>query len=302
MSDRAFLVNQPEGYPKFSIRPFREEFFFVVATVFSLGDDYNQYVMRDGSLDGVIREEGRYKTVEEAEAAVEACRAIAEKYRCTNRLLLPTVPSNEVSVRTDDPDYHNKMEKQISALIRQLGRMFSWVPANSILFSKAFPHEKGAYRRLVYQYDNTEESAQYAAQLKQNFPTEWDEKAIKWLETDRDMGYVIIGSHPIDEIGVKVGEADWERRNYEQAKVFLSQVDRYILDKEENRRDRDWLHWFRVLYWRATIIEDGQLVKVAMEYYAEDEISKNSLRKLVHHLNRHCRKWDDKALKQLGLS
>ena len=93
-------------------------------------------------------------------------------------LTLGPTPAEEPCAQVGTPDYMRRTRIETSAYIDQLIRRFGQPPGLSLFRVKRFPHEFGDYHEVVITYDDeVEDSVDFAFNVENNLPGEWDEQA-----------------------------------------------------------------------------------------------------------------------------
>lgn len=87
---------------------------------------------------------------------------------------LGSTPIEENCTQTTDVDFESRSAKECKAYAHQLKRLFP----NSSFSIKSFAHDFGNYKEVVVYYnpDNQEDSDR-AANIENNLPLYWDDKA-----------------------------------------------------------------------------------------------------------------------------
>lgn len=98
-------------------------------------------------------------------------------------LELSCVPADEECQQVGTPNYDSsRAYKECQAFHAQLLRQFGPEPFGAHLGIKSFPHDFGSYYEVVCYYDDRhEESIEYAFNIENNLPTEWDSEALHYL-------------------------------------------------------------------------------------------------------------------------
>lgn len=112
------------------------------------------------------------------------------KMKTKQILNLAPTPLDEQCTQVGDPNYHEEARKEINAFIGQLRRMFGEEPKGCRYKITSNPHDFGTYLDLdiiFYEDDEAEneeenKAAQYAYNVENNLPNNWDEIALKELD------------------------------------------------------------------------------------------------------------------------
>jgi hypothetical protein len=100
-------------------------------------------------------------------------------------LVFDPVPLDEECTQVGCENYYQKSRKEAKALIGQLKRQFGEPPFGCKFKIKSNPHDFGDYISVNIEFDdNNEECVNYAYNIEENFPYNWDEIAKKELEKD----------------------------------------------------------------------------------------------------------------------
>ena len=104
-------------------------------------------------------------------------------------LELGTTPSGEdcAQVGATKYDYYELARMELQAFLNQLKRMFPNPPPDVRFKRQSNPHDFGTYYDLAIRYNsNDEEAVNYAMNIENNLPENWDEQAKRELE---EQGY-----------------------------------------------------------------------------------------------------------------
>lgn len=102
-------------------------------------------------------------------------------------LTLGPTPSDEKCSQVGTDNYVEQSKKECTAYVHQLERLFttaidSKVPEDCYFGIKRFDHDFGSYREVVIYYDSdNEESSNFAFNVENNCPANWDDEAKKEL-------------------------------------------------------------------------------------------------------------------------
>jgi hypothetical protein len=93
-------------------------------------------------------------------------------------IFLGPVPLSEDCAQVGSPQYFEKSRKECRAYINQLLRVFGEPPMGSALKIKPCPHDFGTYHEVVVYFDERfPDSMEWAFNVEENLPEEWDEEA-----------------------------------------------------------------------------------------------------------------------------
>jgi hypothetical protein len=91
-------------------------------------------------------------------------------------------PCNESCAQVGTDGYTEKAKKECRAFQNQLERHFKNFPDGCFLSIKSFPHDFGSYLEVIVRYDeNDEAAANFAYDIENNCPENWDDEAKKEL-------------------------------------------------------------------------------------------------------------------------
>jgi len=98
-------------------------------------------------------------------------------------LELGPVPCDEKCEQVGHDCDYQKMNRESREYANQLARMFpGWEEANCSFGVKSFSHDFGSYYETVVKYyPDDEKSAEFAFNVENNLPAEWDAEARKVL-------------------------------------------------------------------------------------------------------------------------
>lgn len=96
----------------------------------------------------------------------------------TDYLSLGSSPPCESCAQVGHDDYPEQSQKECRAWLNQIVRKFGNPPFGARLSTKSFPHEFGSYQEVVVHFDTCQEQAiEFAFNVENNLPTEWDNQA-----------------------------------------------------------------------------------------------------------------------------
>jgi len=89
-------------------------------------------------------------------------------------------PTSEECAQVGTPNYPEQSRKECTAFLHQLERAFPNPPDGCYLSIKSFDHDFGTYREVVCYFDDeNDESRQYAFNMENNTPENWDSAAVE---------------------------------------------------------------------------------------------------------------------------
>jgi len=89
-------------------------------------------------------------------------------------------PSAETCAQVGADNYHEQARKELRAFKHQLERAFPNPLDSCYLAVKSFDHDFGAYQEVVCYFDDeSEESQNYAFNMENNTPENWDAAAVE---------------------------------------------------------------------------------------------------------------------------
>lgn len=106
--------------------------------------------------------------------------------------------------------------------------------------------------------------------------------------------HVILGRCPADETPVEVGSDNWEDINGYECDAFADQIERLV-----ESQDYEWLDGSKLT---ITAVDIHGTLHVALKYEQSDKFSENVAQSLKMEVDKHCRKWDDEAKQEFGMS
>lgn len=109
----------------------------------------------------------------------------AQLFSSFDELELGTTPTGEdcAQVGSKNYEYSTLARMELKAFYHQLTRLFPNPPAGVTFKTKSNPHDFGTYYDLAVKFDsNDEAAAEYAYNVENNTPEEWDAGARAELE------------------------------------------------------------------------------------------------------------------------
>ena len=102
-------------------------------------------------------------------------------------LEIGSTPTDEPCAQLGSSGYDELSRMEIKAFHGQIMRLFPNIPAGARFISKSNPHDFGVYRELAIKYlMDDEESSDYAINVENGTPANWDEEAKRQLT---ELGY-----------------------------------------------------------------------------------------------------------------
>lgn len=101
----------------------------------------------------------------------------------TDYLYLGPTPCDEDCAQVGESGYRAKATKEVNAFIKQLNRTFPYTEENNVnITSKWSSHDFGSYVEVVVVYVvDDKKSRDYAIEIENNCPYNWDEAAAEEL-------------------------------------------------------------------------------------------------------------------------
>jgi hypothetical protein len=91
---------------------------------------------------------------------------------------LGTTPNDEECAQVGFDNYNQIARIEASAYVNQLKRLFPNIPAGVEFVLNSNPHDFGSYYNLAIKFsENDEEAVNYAFNVENNMPANWDEQA-----------------------------------------------------------------------------------------------------------------------------
>jgi hypothetical protein len=101
----------------------------------------------------------------------------------TEYLQICAVPIDEECAQIGDSDYDKRSRLEAKAFVNQLTRVFGEPPEGAYIVPKSFPHDFGHYVEVCVVYDPSKQlSMDYAMNIENNIPSQWDSEALEELK------------------------------------------------------------------------------------------------------------------------
>lgn len=104
-------------------------------------------------------------------------------------ITLGSTPISETCQQIGSPTFDPiKSTKELMAYKHQLQRMFQNIPEGCNFYVRTFKHDFDSYKEVCINYnDEVKAASDYAYNVEENLPENWDEDALKELaETESD--------------------------------------------------------------------------------------------------------------------
>ena len=163
-------------------------------------------------------------------------------------LALCSAPTEEECVQVGDDDYASKARKECRALINQLERQFGTHDSAHFAIKSNY-HDYGTYYDVVVEYDSSVESAvEYAYNIENNLPTNWDDQARSALaqmlaaEVERSDKFIKeMDRHRSVVTSIAAAQAENQRESSNDRERLAKAIDRLAEEQAHLRRSIDSL-------------------------------------------------------------
>jgi hypothetical protein len=137
-----------------------------------------------------------------------------EKNKMRDYLGLGSVPQGETCSQTADPNYFYKGQRECQAYVDQLLRMFGNPDGSCEIGIRECLYDEGNYFEVVVWFDDDdEEEREFAYDIEDNLPNEWDQEAKAFLGVQEK-------SKISERLSIRRRNAELLRRKREKCRVM----------------------------------------------------------------------------------